>query len=136
MAYSDNNDLLKELTNEELIQLSGGSGSINIDRTDSARNKADTLINANLYGIYEVPFAIVPEIIKQLSIDLTLYYLYLYSKKEAFLPVPIIERKSDAIIIINKLAKKEIKLDNIEMIYSNNGKPIFNRKELNKLLEN
>lgn len=136
MAYSDNNDLLKELSNEELIALSGGNGSINIDRTDSARNKADTLINANLYGIYDVPFLVVPELIKQLSIDLTFYYLYLYDNREGFLPVPIIERKNDAIIIINKLSRKEIKLENVEMIYSNTGKPIFNRKELNKLLEN
>lgn len=135
MPYSNDNDLLIEFTSEELIDLSGGSGSINTDRTTAARSKADRLIDVHLFGVYDVPFEETPELIKDISISLTIYNLFLMSYKRSVVPVPVITRKIDAIKLLKDLRDKNLFLTLNDVIYTNTEKPIFDRETLNKYLD-
>jgi phage gp36-like protein len=77
MAYSSEDDLLKMIPQEELVDLTVDSGEVP-DSTIIAEaiSKADAEIDAYLGVKYVVPLAAPPEQVKALSVDLAIYYLY------------------------------------------------------------
>lgn len=113
MAYSSNLDLLNEMAPEELAKLSGspGGGLIDPDRTDYARSNADALIDAYLWGRYPVPFeAPIDPLIKRISCDLTMVYLYEYAYQGSIVPSSILQRKLLAIAMLKDLQRGKISL--------------------------
>jgi phage gp36-like protein len=78
MAYHDLDDLKKDISEEELIQLTDDAelGAIDTAVYEAARDAADSLIDGYLKGGgYDVPLAPVPTIIKSISKDITIYSL-------------------------------------------------------------
>lgn len=77
MAYCTESDLLTLIPQKELAELSADSG----DTPDSqvvaeAINLADAEIDAYLGSRYTLPLTPVPDQVKGLSMDMTLYHLY------------------------------------------------------------
>ena len=78
MSYSLKADLQKEISDEELIGLTDdeGAGIINDARITAAIARADAMIDSYCGQVTEVPFTTAPEIIKQHSITIAIYFLY------------------------------------------------------------
>lgn len=112
MPYSDNNDLLLEFSNEQLALLTGDSSASNIDydRIDHAREAADTIIESLLDARYNIASLQGKALIKRISIDLTIYFLYKYEYKDIPLPAELIERRENALALLNSLQEGKISL--------------------------
>lgn len=78
MSYCALDDLLKQASEEDLIQLTddGGLGKINADVAADAIAMADATIDGYLARRYAVPLNPVPALVQHLSVDIALYNLY------------------------------------------------------------
>ena len=78
MPYSTVDDIKKMLPEDLIVQLTDdeATGSINQGRVDEAIEQADAEIDSYCAGRYAVPFSTVPDIVKKLSVDISIYNLY------------------------------------------------------------
>ena len=76
--YCTLTDIEKELPAAKVIELTDdeNAGAVNTGRVTEATAKADSLIDAYCAGRYTVPFAAPPQIVKTLSVSLSIYNLY------------------------------------------------------------
>lgn len=79
MAYCTQSDIVNELPLTQLTQLADddGDGSPDSAVVSAAIAKADSDINSYCAGRYLVPFSPVPDVIKNKSVIISIYYLYL-----------------------------------------------------------
>jgi len=107
MAYTDKSYFDQKIKPEELAILSDESGTI----IDAAIASADSLIDSYLKNVVAaVPLTIVPEIIKQCSYDIAIFYLHdriQYSE----IPQWVKDKYNAAIDFLTKIAKGIISLD-------------------------
>ncbi len=78
MAYCSLADLIKRIPEQEITQLTDDAG---VGQTDSgvvadAISAADARIDSYLRSQYDVPLTVVPDLVKQISIDFTLFNLF------------------------------------------------------------
>lgn len=114
MAYSTDDDLLKEMSQSELAKLTGDSTGavINTERTAYARTTADTLIDAYLNGRYHTPIAgPVDPLIKKLSIDLTFVNLYEIYYQRSQISQTITFRKLNAIRLLKDIRDGTVQIN-------------------------
>ena len=138
MPYSSNSDLLKEISTAELAKLTGDPEGITIDteRTGYARANADGLIDAYLYGRYDVPFSDTPDpLIKRLSCDLTIVYLYEYAYHGSIVPNTILNRKLNAVSLLKDLQRGTIVLQ--DAVSGGNAPPsvITNKQDYERIFD-
>ena len=78
MAYCTLTDLKNTVPEEQLRQLSDDSDvdSIDLEKVNECIRKADTTIDGYCRGRYSVPLTTVPEAIRNISIGLSVYYLF------------------------------------------------------------
>jgi phage gp36-like protein len=79
MAYSTKADILTEISEDKLIQLTDdeGAGVVDDARVTAAISKADALIDSYCGQVDQVPYtAPIPAVVKQHSITLSIYHLY------------------------------------------------------------
>jgi phage gp36-like protein len=78
MAYCTLTDLKNTIPEEQLKQLSDDSDvdTIDVEKVTESIRKADTVIDGYCRGRYSVPLVTVPEAIRNVSIGLSLYYLF------------------------------------------------------------
>ncbi len=78
MPYCAQQDIENDITQKTVLQLTDdtGAGSVNATYVDKAITEADAVIDSYCGSRYAVPFASVPERIKQLSIDIAIYHLF------------------------------------------------------------
>jgi phage gp36-like protein len=102
MAYCTESNLIEAVSEAILIQLTDDedTGSINSDVVDLCIAKADAYIDTYLRGNHTVPISPVTEDVKQISIDMTVFYLYARRRSDS---VP------EAILETVKMAKKMLK---------------------------
>ncbi|OQA18886.1 MAG: hypothetical protein BWY64_01210 [bacterium ADurb.Bin363] len=123
MAYCTLSDLIKALPKERIIELSDDSGNpteINENNTDEAILKASNEIDGFIRGRYTLPLDTVPAIIKDISIDLAIYYLWI-RRPERAAPEGVLRRYRDRIERLKGI-QKGIFLLEIAQIKSSSGK--------------
>jgi phage gp36-like protein len=79
MPYCALEDLIKTLPEERIIELSDDSdtpSSVNEDNVDKAIASADSDIDGYIGGRYSLPLDVIPNKIKDISVDLAIYYLW------------------------------------------------------------
>jgi phage gp36-like protein len=106
MAYSSDEDLLKEFSESELAILTGDptGTTVNTDRTDYARDNADTMINSYLHGRFDVPFTgDINPIIKKISVDLTIALLFEIAYCKTTVPSTVTWRKINAVKMLKDM---------------------------------
>ncbi len=148
MAYSIQDDLLTQISESELAILTGDPTGTTIDWTkyEFARINADYTIDIYLYGTYNVPFTIEPvyPIIRKLSVDLTLTYLYEAAYKDSAIPNSIVWRRINAIKMLKDLRDGNIVIEDLQRLISppksiisnkENNKRIFNKDVLDNLID-
>lgn len=76
--YSSLNDIKKSISESEIVNLTDDNANGYIDETvvNECLSKADELINGYLRGKYLLPIVNVPSLIKNISVELAIYYLY------------------------------------------------------------
>lgn len=105
MPYSTLDDLIKLLPEETLIQLTDdeGAGEANQARIDEAISQADAEIDSYAGGRYGVPLASPPDLIRKLSVDISIYHLY--SRRVEEIPATRADRYKAAVRILDNIAK-------------------------------
>jgi phage gp36-like protein len=77
MAYCTENDLLTMIPQKELAELTADSGDMpDTQVVAEAIDRADAEIDAYLGTRYTLPLTPVPDQVKGLSMDITLYHIY------------------------------------------------------------
>lgn len=78
MAYSAQTDILEQLDEDILIQLTDDvdAGVVDDDAVTRAIADADSEIDSYCGAHYEVPFSDVPAMVRKLSVDISIYNLY------------------------------------------------------------
>jgi len=110
MAYTSISDLLVEFSVQELAKLSGDSSSttINENRINMFCDMATAEIDVNLFTLYNLPFATTPQIIKNISYELTVYFIYSSYYKNSEIPDQIKWRRINANSLLKLIKKGEI----------------------------
>ncbi len=110
MPYSTVDDIKKMLPEDLIVQLTDdeATGSINQGRVDEAIEQADAEIDSYCAGRYAVPFGTVPDIVKKLSVDISIYNLY--SRLVRDMPEVRAERYRSAIKQLEAISKGKISL--------------------------
>lgn len=114
MAYSTDEDLLMEFSEEELARLTGDPGGeeINFERIAHVRKLGDALIDSYLRGHYLVPLDVPPDpVIQKCSLDLVIAGLYDISYKNATVPATVTWRKINAVKLLKDIQKGLIALE-------------------------
>lgn len=114
MAYSTLNDLLASLPEETVIELSDDSeepASVDEDIVNELIEKADNRINGYLRGRYDIPLDPVPDEIKDMSVDLTAYFLYSRRATGKGVPKEIEDKYRDAIKLLTDIQAGRFTLD-------------------------
>lgn len=80
MAYSTTTDMLTRVTVQTLVQLTDQGGTGNVDETivQSAIADSDSMINAMIAPVYQVPLTTVPLVIREMSLTMAVYRLHLF----------------------------------------------------------
>lgn len=78
MAYCTQSDILKQIDEDVLIQLTddADAGTVNTDNVDRAISRAEAEIDSYCGMRYEVPFTTVPDRVRDLAVDIAIYRLY------------------------------------------------------------
>lgn len=108
-AYITLQDLIDRIGEEEVIVLSdrAGTGEINMDVVDRAMVDATDEINMHLSSRYVMPLPQVPETIKRLAVNLTVYWL---SENDGAMSELVKERYTNGIKTLKALASGTMRL--------------------------
>lgn len=114
MAYCAQADLETRIGVIALAQLTNDTAratSPNSTIVDAMIARADTLINSFAGQVYDVPFTSVPDIVKNLSVDLACFYAMQRRPVEYPMPEDWKNVERDAKKILQQIADLVIKLD-------------------------
>ncbi len=111
MAYSTQAEIEKAIPQTNLVQLTddAGSGTVDTAIVTEAITWADDLIDSHLRAKYTVPLSAAPSIIKTISVDLSVFFLY-RRRFETELPEGIEERYQKATKLLEKIQRGIIDL--------------------------
>ena len=109
MAYSTQDDILNQLDEDTLIQLTDdeGTGAVDTDVVTRAIADADATIDAYCQGRYLVPLDPVPGKIRQISVDIAVYNLF---SRRRGAPDDRKDRNKEAIRFLERVAEGKIGL--------------------------
>lgn len=102
--------MLEQLEEDILIELTddSGTGSVDADKVTRAIADADATIDSYCQGRYTIPLSPVPDMIRQVSVDIAIYNLY--SRRQDSVPDNRLERYKNAIRFLDKVSKGQISL--------------------------
>jgi phage gp36-like protein len=111
MAYAIQDDLLEEISEEELVQLTDDEGTGVIDPTKVTRaiDNADAEIDGYLAVRHSVPLSSTPTLIRGLSVAIAIYILYT-RRDHADVPESRKDRYRNAVKTLQSVSKGAVKL--------------------------
>lgn len=110
MNYITINDLLIEFNAQELAKLTGDStgNHINTNRIELAIKQAQSEVDAYLSFNYNLPLSNVPDLIKYLTYELTVYNIYSQYYKNSEITEQVKWRRLNSLSILKQLKNNEI----------------------------
>lgn len=110
MPYCTQADILERLPETNLIQLTDelGLGMIDAGKVAAAIERADQEIDAWCGGRYAVPFASPPAVLRGLSADLAIYFLY--GRTQDVIPETRKDGHKNALRLLEKIAEGKVSL--------------------------
>lgn len=105
MSYCTKDDLLKKISENQLVELTDDEGTGLIIDAVITKNisEADGEIDSYCKKKYNLPFNPVPEMINKLSVDITIYNLY--SRRQDLNNEVVTKRYDDAIKFLKDVAR-------------------------------
>ena len=78
MAYCTQDDILNQISEDDLIQLTDDddAGEVDTDKVSRAIDDAEALIDSYCGTKYLVPFSTVPDIIRSQAVEIAIYDLF------------------------------------------------------------
>lgn len=112
MPYCTLNDIRAQLPESNIVQLTDDEGFGVIDqlRVGMAISVADSIINGYLGGRYTLPLETVPDLIKTIAIDITIYKLY-ERRLELEMPESMLNRYKNAVRLLEYIQKGTVSID-------------------------
>lgn len=105
MIYLTIDDLQEELGNDKLLELIGtGSSQIDEAKAEAAIASATDLVNVYLGVRYQLPPDEVPKIVRWCTLNIAIYYIYLYKCREMLVPIEVTNLKNEAIRILEQIS--------------------------------
>ncbi|MBN2060705.1 MAG: DUF1320 domain-containing protein [Deltaproteobacteria bacterium] len=122
--YCTQSDILEQLDEVILIQLTDdeGAGEVDNDKVTRAIADADSTIDAYCQDRYTIPLSPVPEKIRQVSVDIAIYNLY--SRRDDTAPEARKDRNKEAIRFLEKVNEGKIKLGASTPAQTNTGNTV------------
>lgn len=110
--YCTTSDILKSVSHEELVQLTAESGSTPDQSVVEAKiGEADSLIDSYVGVRYAVPMTSPPKIVNTLSVQITLYFLFMRrAQRLGGIPDAIKQGYDGALRILESVSKGQISL--------------------------
>ena len=110
MNYITINDLLIEFSTQELAKLTGDStgNHINTNRIELAIKQAQSEVDAYLSDNYILPLSNLPDLIKYLTYELTVYNIYSQYYKNSEITEQVKWRRLNSLSILKQLKNNEI----------------------------
>ena len=107
MGYCTISDILDMMDEDEVIRYTddAGAGVINTDVTDKAMTAADALIDSHLAVRYSVPLAPVPDLVRDLAVDIAIYKIHTHRPG---IPDEVRTKYDDAVKYLEKAASGKI----------------------------
>lgn len=109
MAYCTEDDLLNRVGEDTLSRLTSDAGGVDSDVVARAISAADEEIDSYLGVHYTLPFAVTPDRVRDLSVDIAIYNLY--GRRDADIPENRKNRYRDAVASLQRLATGKAVLD-------------------------
>ncbi|MBA7667256.1 hypothetical protein ES703_75341 [subsurface metagenome] len=105
MPYCTKDDLLKKISENQLVELTDDEGIGSIIDAVITKNisEADGEIDSYCKKRYALPFNPVPEMVNKLSVDITIYNLY--SRRQDLTNEVVTKRYDDAIKFLKDIRK-------------------------------
>lgn len=100
------------MSENELARLTGDSTGESIDTSmaEAAIASAESLIDAYLYGRYQVPIEEPEEIIKQISVKIAIFNLFSNKFRGSFVPNEVLASKLEAMSLLEGVFSGKIRL--------------------------
>ena len=103
--YCNIDDIIKRLSEKELILLSSDNDNIDTETVNTAIADADAIIDSYLAKAYNLPLDNIPNIIKKISVELAIIHL---NDKRTQNDEAIEIRRKNVLNLLDKIAKKQI----------------------------
>jgi len=111
--YCTLDDIKAKLPEETILQLTDDDnlGEIDQVKIEAAIAEADSEIDGYCSVKYTVPFAVVPAVIKKVSVDLAIYHLY--ARRVEVMPEVRDRNRSNAVGLLKDISKGLVKLGEV-----------------------
>ncbi|KAF0145108.1 MAG: mu-like prophage Flumu protein gp36 [Nitrospirae bacterium] len=111
MPYCALADIIDQVPEQKVIELTDdeNTGQVNTSRVDKAIATAGSIIDGYLRGRYTLPLSTVPELIKTISIDISVFKLY-ERRREMDMPESLTNRYKNAVKLLEQIQKGLISL--------------------------
>lgn len=108
--YCTQTDILLQIDQTTLMNLTDDTGSeiVDSDILTRAIDDADATIDSYISAVYATPLVVVPDTIRKLSVDMSIYNLY--ARRSDTLPDVRKDRQSAAIKMLIRIADNTISL--------------------------
>lgn len=111
MPYCALADIIDQVPEQKIIELTDDEnlGEVNTARVDKAIATAGSIIDGYLRGRYTLPLDIVPDLIKTIAVDLSVFKLY-ERRREMDMPETLVNRYKNAVKLLEQIQKGLISL--------------------------
>ncbi len=123
MAYAVQDDLLQQISEEELIQLTDDdlTGVVDLSKVTRAIEDADAEINGYLAKVHTVPIPSVPDLVRNMSVTIAIYNLY--SRRDE-IPESRDKRYKATIKLLENISKGVVTLGEVPAPAENPGESV------------
>lgn len=111
MPYCALTDIIDQVPEQKIIELTDDEnlGEVNTGRVDKAISTAGSIIDGYLRGRYTLPLSTVPDLIKTISTDISVFKLY-ERRREMDMPESLSNRYKNAVKLLEQIQKGLISL--------------------------
>lgn len=111
MPYCALSDIIDQVPEQKILELTDDEnlGEVNAARVDKAISTAGSIIDGYLRGRYTLPLSTVPDLVKTISVDISVFKLY-ERRREMDMPESLSSRYKNAVKLLEQIQKGLISL--------------------------
>ncbi|HPP40022.1 MAG TPA: DUF1320 domain-containing protein [Candidatus Kapabacteria bacterium] len=111
MQWATIDDLISELGESKLAELSGDGNEIDQSVVDEVLSVATEEVKAYVSVRYELKDAPIPTLLRNLTKKIAIHNLYLRNRREMIVPIEVANEKSDVVRLLVEIARGNVKVE-------------------------
>ncbi len=111
MQWATIDDLISELGESKLAELSGNGNEIDQSVVDEVISAATEEVKAYVSVRYELKDAPIPTLLRNLTKKIAIHNLYLRNRREMIVPIEVANEKSDVVHLLVEIARGNVKVE-------------------------